>query len=88
MVSIPLILAHRAFTGECPADKRWCMNPYSIDIQPLTGYFYVELTLFYEKIESQVLIPKISTLLGKNCHKIVCIFEYTTPDMVFFDAFE
>ena len=45
MVSIPPNLAHRAFTGECPTDKRLCRCKYAIDIQSLTGYYYVELTL-------------------------------------------
>jgi len=45
MVSIPPNLARRAFTGGCPTDKRWCLNLYSIDMQSLTGYCYVELTL-------------------------------------------
>jgi len=33
MVSVPPNLARRAFTGECPTDKRWCRCEYAIDMQ-------------------------------------------------------
>ena len=45
-INLPPILAHRAFTGECPTDKRWCRYEYAIDMQSLWDMLRLNIHIF------------------------------------------